>query len=343
MSKQNDFGEGFSQNVDLGPREEEIVSFAEKEMGFSPQEIVSRSTWWGSKRTGAFQCAGQYQGNEAILKVQGAKPSTSEIDALEALSAAAQPDAKVRSPFLYASRRWDDKQEFELLIVERITSPKLIHLPTSEDEVEQLYHIYGDYKLNLQPHPWIPQPDASPAEKLQEKIKGQLEAAEENYPDHPHRHDEDIRLIHDALAIAARRYQSIPVEFQHCHISTDDVFLPNGEDPRYVYTSNFVWGWAPVFNDALQARHHFPRLLIERGGKSTAEEVNMQTAWFDQELDRLPQALEEKTHMQAVRLELAISSLAIDNLMLDPTNPLAPYLMEISRRQIRELTEALAD
>jgi len=47
MARQNEFTEGFSQNIDLREREDEIVAQVHSDMDFQPEEIISRSTWWG--------------------------------------------------------------------------------------------------------------------------------------------------------------------------------------------------------------------------------------------------------------------------------------------------------
>lgn len=340
--RQNEFSDGYSQNVDMRLREDEIIDFIKEEMGFKPDEVISRSTWWGSERTGAFQCSGAYEGKQSILKIQGVKPMTSEIDALEAIANAENPHATIRAPHLYANRRWDDDKKFEALIVERILSPKLINLPTTQDEVKKFFDLYKNYVQYLNPTPWVSFPDKSPADMAREKVEDQRSTAGELYPDYPYRQSDDEHLIGEGLRAVTENLNGLPLTFQHSHISTDDVFLPNDEDPRYIFTSNFVWGWTTPFKDALQARHHFPRLLIDRGGKLTPDIVDEQTSWWDEQLELLSKTDDEKRYMNVARLDLALGALGIDNLTLDPSNSLAPYLMESTRSYIKELIDKLS-
>lgn len=192
MARQNEFTEGFSQNVDLRGREYEIVNQVHHDVNFQPGEIISRSTWWGSERVGAFQCAGTFEGKPAILKVQGAKPSASEIDAVEAVNAAAS-HAAMRAPYLYTSQRWDSAKGYETLIVERINSDKLIHLPTNKAEVRSFFELYANYSTKLKPTPWIDKPTEPYALTVRHNAKNQASISQENYPDHPLRQPDDKR------------------------------------------------------------------------------------------------------------------------------------------------------
>jgi hypothetical protein len=341
MAKQNEFTEGFFQNTDLRGLENEMIEQVRTDMGFQPEEIINRSTWWGSERVGAFQCAGTYEGKPAILKVQGVEPSSSEIDAIDAVNSATS-DAAIRAPFLYANRRWDANKGFEALIVEQITSDKLVHLPTTEIEVQKFFDLYTNYSSKLKPNPWIEKPTISYGEIVQRNTKDQLEASMRNYPNHPFRKPSDSAIIAAAVEVVTDHYKAVNMLFQHCHISTDDVFLPNGIDPRHIFTSNFVWGWRPKFYDAVVAYHHFPRLLIDRGLHVTEEMVAMQTNWWKKQIAAIPKNNEERTLLHTVMLELAINRLAIDDLTVDPKNPLAGYLIESTRRDIMHLTTELS-
>ncbi len=342
MPRQNEFAEGYSQNIDLRNREDEIISQVQRDMAFEPEEVVGRSTWWGSERVGAFQCAGTFEGKPVILKIQGVEPSASEIDAIEAVNAAANNTA-MRSPALYASQRWDSDKGFEALVVERISSDKLIGLPTSEAEVQDFFDLYANYSTKLRPVPWMEKPTGSFSDAVRKKVADQTKASQENYPNHPFRHSDDALLITSALEMVTRQYdKGVELFFQHCHITSDDVFLPNGDDPRHLYTSNFVWAWKPKFYDALIGYHHFPRLLIDRGKGVTKEMVAEQTDWWLKRIQALPKSEEERVQLQTLMLNLAMNRLTIDDLTLDPNNPLAPYLIETTRQNIHSLMDTLA-
>ena len=274
------------------------------------------------------------------MKVQGVEPTASEIEALEAVNAAAS-NAAMRAPFLYTSQRWDSNKGFEALIVERIGSGKLIHLPTTKAEVQKFFDLYANYSTRLNPIPWVEKPTEPLSDRVRRNVANHIKASHENYPDHPLRHPDDPALIATALDVVTEHYKGAELLFQHCHISTDDVFLPNGSDPRYIYTSNFVWAWKPKFYDALVAYHHFPRLLIDRAEDVTEEMVAMQTNWWREQIEALAGNDEERTQLHTVMLELAINRLTIDDLTLKPDNPLAPYLIEMTRRDIQGLMNEL--
>jgi hypothetical protein len=79
MKIQNAVSDGYFEKTDLSKKIEEIVKDISSLSGFKPLGLLSKSSWWGSKEIGAFHYSGTYQGENAVLKIQGIKPNTSEI------------------------------------------------------------------------------------------------------------------------------------------------------------------------------------------------------------------------------------------------------------------------
>jgi hypothetical protein len=109
----------YFRGSDLEAREQPILQEVEAELGFTPTKLLGKSTWWGSKDIGAFQYLGEYEGQAAVLKVQGVKPDVSEADMLRAFAENNQ-SRLVRPPRLYKSISWSDENRYEALVVEYI-------------------------------------------------------------------------------------------------------------------------------------------------------------------------------------------------------------------------------
>ncbi len=342
-NRQNELSETYKLGVDIRERETELVGVARDELGFTPKSngLLGYSTWWNSQRAGAFRYAGHYEGRAAILKVQGVKPDVSEITALEGFKNSNHSQL-VRPPELFARLPWDDTRQFEALVVESIDTGKLISYPTSAAEVGKFFELFRDYRANCRSRPWVAQPDSSLAEDVRRTVASNLESAREIYPNHPHRQEADFELIERAVQLLEKFYRDVSCEFQHLHITSDDVFKPSGNDPRHVYTSNFVWGWKAPFFDATAAWHHYGRLLCERASEVDVDVLAQQFALWEHEIYALPKSGEEETQLRHMMLGFTIGALTISDLMIDPDHPMAGKLIEHSRKRAAKLMEQLS-
>ena len=111
--KQNIMARKVLEKSDLAEREKQVVEELSRKTGFTPSKLLGRSAWWGSKHIGAFHYLGKFEEKEAVLKVQGVKPETSEIHMIN--SFAEQNKSKIiRPPRLYITIPWDDKKRYAL-------------------------------------------------------------------------------------------------------------------------------------------------------------------------------------------------------------------------------------
>jgi hypothetical protein len=285
QKNQNELGRTFTEEGDIKGREAEVVEFASTRLDFVPDTngLLGYTSWWRSERAGAFRWSGQYKGQPVILKVQGVKPRTSEITALQNFEKANQSNL-VRPPHLLAFEPWKDQLGFELLIIEYIVSDKLITYPTSSEQIAEFFRILRDYQKHAIGSPWISAPDEPLHITTRKRVEEDLSMAEKLYPEHPLREQTDFALIERGMRTLERHYSGVKPIFQHTHISTDDVFKPNGQDPRYIYTSNFMWGWEAPYFDATYAYFHYDRLLSDRYGEVDAMLLESQANLWKEEL-----------------------------------------------------------
>jgi hypothetical protein len=107
--EQNEISHNYLKGSDLAEREEEVLVDATKKTGFIPNKLIGRSSWWDSKEIGAFHYSGKYKGKKAVLKIQGVKPSISEIYMINSF-AKANKSKLIRPPHLYAFLNWNDEK-----------------------------------------------------------------------------------------------------------------------------------------------------------------------------------------------------------------------------------------
>ena len=100
--RQNEISHIYLRGSDLAQRKREVLKDASEKLGFVPDKITEESNWWGSKEIGAFFCSGIYKNKPAILKIQGVKPTVSEIYMIKSF-AKTNKSKLIRPPLLYAS------------------------------------------------------------------------------------------------------------------------------------------------------------------------------------------------------------------------------------------------
>ena len=136
-----DFGK-----VDLSAQENQILKDLESELNFVSQELLWHSDYFGSGQLGAFHYRGEFQGQPAVLKVQGAKPGVSEAVMIQKF--AEQNCSKIiRPPNLLAFREWDDKRGYEALILEYVAGPKVLQSGQIQDR-DAIGFFFNFYREN---------------------------------------------------------------------------------------------------------------------------------------------------------------------------------------------------
>jgi hypothetical protein len=326
---ENKLGETFRNGSDLRGRESQLLTTIESSLDFHPVELLGRSTWWGSEAIGAFMYAGTYHDQEAVLKVQGMKPDVSEITMLQGF--AENQSALVRPPSLLASQSWSDKERYEALVIERLVGPKLISRPTNAGEVHEFFGMYDNYRRNCRNRPWVPKTEQALSDIVAQNFSDWQHASRELYPDHPYRQTDDDKIVEKGVGLLQKGYHNITPEFQHKHISTDDVFKVDSE---YILTSNFMWGWGAPFGDAVFAYHWYPYIIGNHVDGLTSNDIEQQKGLWLNEIWQIPQNDQEKTMITLALLERQLAGLVIDSLTLPLEKPLAQFLVESTRLEV---------
>jgi len=325
----------FNAGADMSERENEIIEDILRTTNFKSEEIIWRSSYWGTSQIGAVHYRGKFNGKPAVLKIQGVKPDVSETDMIRHF--AEQNRSKiVRSPILFQTIPWVDKKGFEALIMEYVPGPKLLEskrLQTKEN-IHEFYEVYKEYRINCLPlTPWLPRPKPLNYREVLEKL---ITTSDKAYPNDSRKKSGDIDLAKQAYEVLVKVYSERQLEFMHGHFSVEDL-LRSGE--QVVIFSNLFWKYRAPFFDAIFGYHWF---MFELGhiDNITPDQIEKQRSLWLKEIFSLPfivNSPENTLLIKAALLERATAGFILDSLLIDPKKTIATYLTESCRDQAKKL------
>src|SRR5258708_6572144 len=336
--EQNEIAHNYLKGSDLQEREKEVLKDASEKLNFKPSKLIGRSSWWGSTEIGAFHYSGEFDNKKAVLKIQGVKPSISEINMINNF-AKTNKSKLVGPPHLYASISWDEEKRYEALVLEFIEGEKVIKTPTNKKEVDEFFEIYEDYRNNCLSSPWIDKPNVSISQKIADNFSKWQEASFKIYPDHPLRKSGDKDLIDQAVQILISSYKNIEPQFMHGHFSEGDLYKVGNQ---IVILSNLFWSWRAPLYDSIFAYHWFIYHLNDVDMITPQKVEKQRSIWLDK-IRNLPQTQgkENQKLLNLALLERAAAGLNLDALSANPDKPITKYLFEATRKQIKNLIELL--
>ena len=335
--------QSFESGADMSAKEKEILAEIVSRTGFLPQEVIWRSSYWGTKQIGAVLYRGIHQEQPAVLKIQGVKPAVSEIFMLQQFTAQNRSQI-IRSPQLYEAIPWSDKNHYEALILEYARGEKVLQsgrLQTPE-KISQFFTYYQEYQENCLPQkPWLSKP-----RKLdwQKRIQELIAASRKAYPNHPFRLVSDEKLATEAAKLLNAICQNVPLEFVHSHFSAEDLIYQDKKKKQVILTSNLFWKWRPPFYDAVFGYHWFMYTLGNVEGISANHVEKQREVWLLAlfNLTRVEKSPTNTRLLKTALLERAVAGFLLDSFLVDPNQPIARYLTESTRNQAKKLFEELS-
>ncbi|HKC14567.1 MAG TPA: hypothetical protein VKC89_01205 [Patescibacteria group bacterium] len=318
-------------------REQDVVKDASQRTGFIPTKLLQRSSWWTSKEIGAFHYLGNYKGKEAVLKIQGIKPETSEIYMINSFTKVNKSKI-LRPPHLYSNLPWDNERRYEALILEYVNGKRIVSTPTEQSEVDRFFDLYQNYKKNCLNNPWIDKPDETISQKIEKNFSKWREASFKLYPSHPLKEEGDINLIDEAVKILIREYENIEPQFQHPHLTENDLMQVGAE---VIVGSNLYWGWRAPLYDAIFGYHWFKYHLssvLDIASNKVQQQIDL---WLSK-IESLPEVKENQKLFKLAMLERYAAGLNLDALSVDLKSPAAKYLVEFTRREAENLISELS-
>lgn len=335
-----DLNKAFEGGVDMSQREEETLSQIVGQTQFLPEKVIWRSSYWGTNQVGAVHYLGSFQGQPAVLKIQGVKPETSEIYIIGQFNS--QNRSKIiRPPKIFYTIPWSDDAGFEAIIMEHVTGEQVLQSKKLQDKetLKKFFDLYTEYRENCLPQkPWLSKPlNPDPSGEVEKTIAASLKA----YSDHPFREEGDKELALGAAQILVKIYKDIDLEFVHGHISTYDLIY---QGDQVVLFSNLFWKWKFPFADSLVA-YHWSIYELEHVENITPEQVDEQRALWQETLFALPTVKESRENselLKAALLERAISGLILDSFLVNKDKPIAKYMTDSTREQVQKWMQELS-
>lgn len=338
MQGQNSISETFDFTQDIGAREQSLLDDASRRTGFTARKLLHRSSWWTSGVVGAFHYLGNWQGRSAVLKVQGVRPVRSEV---EMISAFAQSNASkiIRAPFVYAHIPWDESSGYEALVMEHVSGEKVVHKPTTTEEVSEYFALYKEYRGRCIAKPWVNRPDVDMVDWVLGAHKKWREAGRRIYPNHPGRRPDDEELLGRASRVLRVGYAGVDFEFMHGHFSADDLY--RAEDGQFVLLSNLYWSWRPPFYDTVFAYHWFGYNIAQDVVDITPDQFDAQrNLWLTYVYAQARTDVEQRL-LNLALLERAAAALAIDAFTVEPHKDIVEHVFATTREEVERLVTIL--
>lgn len=334
---QNEISQTISGGSDLHLRMEAVLADAAEATGFVPERLLSKSSWWGSEQIGAFHYAGTHEGRQAVLKVQGVKPVTSEIYMLVEF-AKQNKSTFIRPPLVYASKLWNDTDRYEAIVMEDVQGEKLVSYPGTVTEIKKFFTVYEEYKRNCITTPWITKPDGTIRDAIPKTLGKWQQKSISIYPSHPYRKSSDTELIEQATIALKSGYETVNLEFQHGHFSVNDLYKAGEE---IVLLSNLYWSWRLPFADRVFAAEWYKYNVVQNvPGLTVSEWENIRAVWLEY-IDKsiIFENNENLRLLRLAQLERSTAGLVIDALTVDPKLPLAEFVVERTRQDVQKYIE----
>lgn len=259
-------GKYFEQE-DFSTREREVLQEVCSELDFTPEVEIFRGVIYDADKVGSLIYRGKWNSSkpiQAVLKLQGLQPEVDEIDVLQRFGQQSHSE-RVRLPHLYAGQHWNAEKGYGYLLLEYINAPQIYTHPfANEKQITAFCDFYQEYRNQALQEAFFPQTEneldtvayttsavkhwttvalAQREARLQEV--GSPESAIVGVE------EQDIALTDVLLKAMKQTSYTMGMEFQHAHLSADDIFDMGESDNghEYVLMSNLFWGYRPQWYD----------------------------------------------------------------------------------------------
>lgn len=330
-------------DADMSSRESEILLEISKSTGFTPQENIWRSTYWG-KNLGASHWLGIYLGKKSVLKIQGVKPDISEIHMIEEFSKQNRSNL-IKPPLIYTKIKWDGKNNYEAVITEYTSGDKVITdgKIASPEDVKAFLNYYREYRKNCIPvKPWLLKPDTVSTD-ITKTLDALISSSNKAYPENSLRERDDIVLAKVAYAVLSKVYNGVDLEFMHGHFSCKDLIYKDDAKKNVVLFSNLFWKWRYPYFDAVFAYHWFMYELSHVKNITPKEVEDQRKIWIDEiyKATGADASKKIKTLVDSALLERSVAGFILDSFLCDPKEKISKYLYQASKNEASRLIREL--
>lgn len=237
---ENKITEKYFDQEDFSQKEREALKQVMSETKFEPEEEIFRGIIYEKDKVGSLIYKGKYQGESAVLKLQGLKPEIDEGEMIENFEKQ-NKSSFVRLPKLYFHKPWSEDLGYGFLITEYIEAPKIFEPPfASEEQMAEFGKFYQEYRTQAITRPWLKQEAKNSIDFTLKRVENWRKISE-----HKGRlkKEDYIPFLERFYSLAQKHFPSIPLVFCHRHITPNDIYkMPHGS---YVLFSNLFWSHCP--------------------------------------------------------------------------------------------------
>lgn len=333
--------EKYFTQEDFSKREKEVLDITVSKTGFTPQTILFKGMIFDEDKIGSIIYKGIYKGKPAVLKLQGLRPETDEVDILIGFKKHNKSKI-IRAPKLYTYQKWNEKDEFGFLITEFIPYPKIHEMPfPSTNKIKLFCNFYQEYKTNCVNAPFVQTDEDNSAKKFVLKrvetwkkisdYKGLLEKIISR------KQIENVINIYKNLM--SDKIDSKMV-FSHGHLSSKDI-LYNGKE--FVLLSNLYWTYRPEYYDLI-FNLHWCLEAIEDIEFTLTDYIELVKKWFNN-FYKIPIVKSDEQAIKNIHLmllERTMGAILIDTGSRNKSNEAIKHLLNIQVQFFHELATRIS-
>lgn len=323
----------FINELDLSESVPQAVADIGRQIGFEPTQIIRRSDYYGTGRLRSVHYQGTYQEQPAVLKLSGEQSEVSEAEMISQFEQQNQSQL-IRPPKLLKFLPWNEKQGYEALIIELVDGEKLVTSGTlqTQDQIEQFFQVYQEYKSTCIHQPWLELEDAPFA--WEQSLADLVDISQKVKPESQLRQANDQQLAKKGLKLLSKIWSDVDWQFMHGHLSVEDMVK---KDQDIILLSNNFWQWKQPFYDAVFGYHWFMYTLARVRDISAGQIEEQRELWLNQ-IHELAGDDHELVLIKAALLERAVAGLLVDSLAyLDEKAEMTAYLVATTRQQVKRL------
>ncbi|HVZ66846.1 MAG TPA: hypothetical protein VG917_01160 [Patescibacteria group bacterium] len=246
--------EKYFEKNDFKNRVEDILKIVCDKTHFEPEKVIFRGMIYDEDKLGSVIYKGIYKNKDAVLKLQGLRPETDEIDIIASFKHDVKSN-KIRLPKLFEASHWNEKDNYGYLITEYITAPHIFEMPFATDtQMARFSEFYQEYRTSIvQPFIQKSEDEKVAADFVLRRISmwDKIAAAKGLLPKRLSNKKVN-QIIERFKKIQSAELKNVKMVFSHGHLTANDIY-DNGSE--FILLSNLYWSYRPELYDLVFGLH----------------------------------------------------------------------------------------
>ena len=336
--------EKYFEENDFLERYDTVRDEVVKTTGFIIEKELFRGMIYDSDKLGSVIYKGLFENKPAVLKIQGLKPETDEIDIVVKFNEQ-NMSKKVRLPEIYDSKQWDEETRYGYQITEYISAPHIFEMPFATDQQMRLFcEFYEEYRENCLNRAFVPRSeDENRAGKFVLKridMWKRIARAKQNL---------EKRLLQQKIDDLTQRFEQIitaelantNMVFCHGHLTAKDIHYEK-ETGQFILLSNLYWSYRPEFYDLVFGLH-WDLESISDSNFSYQKYVEYVKKWlhYFHEIPVVRKDSDAKRKIHLMMLERTMGGILLDTGSRPFEDKNAEHLLSLQLRFFEELVKRI--